>query len=122
MAHHLELAIKDAIRPTAFALVDELLLRLYYLYEKSLKQCRELEDIISNLKACFTFDDAGVKPVRASGSRWVAHKQNAMKRVVSKFGAYTSHLAALSENNLLRPADHAKLNGYRYYSKWTYAK
>ena len=37
MAHHLELAIKDALKPTAFALVDELFLRLYYLYEKSLK-------------------------------------------------------------------------------------
>ena len=58
MAHRLELAIKDASKPTAFALVDELLLRLYYLYEKSLKRCRELEDIISDLKVCFTFDDA----------------------------------------------------------------
>ena len=75
MAHHLELAIKDALKPTTFALVDELLLRLYYLYEKSPKRCRELEDIISDLKACFSFDDAGVKPVRASGSRWVTHKR-----------------------------------------------
>ena len=43
-----------------------------------------------------------------------------MKRVVSKFGAYTSHLAALSKDRSLRPADRAKLNGY--YSKWTDAK
>ena len=120
MAHRLELAIKDALKPTAFALVDELLLRLYYLYEKSPKRCRELEDIISDLKACFSFDDAGVKPVRASGSRWVTHKQNAMKRVISKFGAYTNHLAALSEDKSVRPADRAKLKGY--YSKWTDAK
>ncbi len=35
MAHLLELAIKDALKPTAFGLVDVLLLRLYYLYEKS---------------------------------------------------------------------------------------
>ena len=50
---------------------------------------KELEDIISDFKKCLCFDDAGVKPVHASGSRWVAHKLNAMKRVLLKFGAYT---------------------------------
>ena len=119
-AHCLELAIEDALKPTAFVQVDERLLRHYYLYEKSRKRCRQLEGIISDLKACFTFDDGGVKPVRASGSSWVTHKQNAMKRVVSIFGAYTSHLAALSEDRSVRPADRAKLKGY--YSKWTDAK
>ena len=52
------------------------------------KKCRELEEIIVDLKECFSFDDGGVKPVRASGSRWVTHKLNAMKRVNSKYGAY----------------------------------
>ena len=55
-------------------------------------------DIIADLKEFFEFDDAGVKPVRASGSRWITHKLSAMKRVVSKYGAYTKHLAALSED------------------------
>ena len=68
LAHRLELAIKDALKGTCFDLVDEMLLRLYYLYEKSPKKCRELEDIIVVLKDCLCFDDAGVKPVRASGS------------------------------------------------------
>ena len=45
-----------------------------------------------------SFDDAGVKPVRSSGPRWVTHKLNAMKRVLSKFGAYTSHLATLAQS------------------------
>ena len=35
-------------------------------------------------------------------------------------GAHTNHLAALSEDKSVRPADHAKLKGY--YSKWTDAK
>ena len=39
-----------------------------------------------DLKECFRFDDGGVKPVRASRSRWVTHKLNAMKRVISKYG------------------------------------
>ena len=120
MTHQLELAIKDALKPTAFALVNELLLRLYYLYEKSPIRCRQLEDIVSDLKAFCNFDDAGVRLFRASGSRWIAHKQNAMKRVVLKFGTYTNHLAALSEDKSVRPANRAKLKGY--YNKRTDAK
>ena len=45
----LELAIKDALKST-FDEIDEMLLRLYYLYEKSPKKCRELEDIVADLK------------------------------------------------------------------------
>ena len=84
------------------------------------KKCRELEDIIPNLKECLVFEDAGVKPVRASGSRWVAHKLNAMKRVISKFGAYTNHIAILSEDRSVRAAYRAKLKGY--HNKWVDAK
>ena len=81
MAHRLELAAKDALKGTAFDVIDEFLLtqRLYYLYEKSPKKCRELEEVIKDLRECLSFDDAGVKPVRSSGSRWVSHKLSAMK-------------------------------------------
>lgn len=120
LAHRLELAVKDALKGTAFDAIDEFLLRLYYLYEKSPKKCRELEDVIIDLKECLDFDDAGVKPVRSSGSRWVSHMLNAMKRVISKFGAYTSHIKALSEDSSVKSTDRAKLKGY--YSKWTDAK
>ena len=41
-AHRLELALNDALRTTYFSKVEELLLRLYYFYEKSPKKCREL--------------------------------------------------------------------------------
>ena len=44
----------------------------------------------------------------------------AMKRVLSKFGAYTSHLTALSEDRSVKSADRAKLRGYL--SKWIDAK
>ena len=107
MAHRLELAIKDALKGTFFTDIDEMLLRLYYLYEKSPKRCRELEDIITDLKDCMCFDDAGVKPVRARGSRWVTHKLNAMKQVISKsdeidiIGALTGVLQTLQEMNKL---------------------
>ena len=45
LAHRLELAIKDALKNTYFSIIDDLLLRLYFLYEDSPKKCRELEDI-----------------------------------------------------------------------------
>lgn len=36
------LAIKDAQNGTAFELIDEMLLRLHYLYEKSPKKCEDI--------------------------------------------------------------------------------
>ena len=122
MAHRLELAIKDALKSTAFDLVDEMLLRLYLLYENSPKKCRELEDICSEVSQCLSLDseDGGTKPIRASGLCWVTHKWNAMKRILSKYGAYTSHFATLSEDPLVRTANRAKLKGH--YNKWVDAK
>ena len=58
LAHRSELAIKDALKDTAFDAIDEFLLRLYYLYEKSSKTCRELEDIITDLKECMTLESS----------------------------------------------------------------
>ena len=115
MAHRLELAVRDALKSTTFDMIDDLLLKLYYLYEKSPKKCRELEDIVCDLKNCFNFDDNGLKPVRASGSRWIAHKLNAMTRVVSKFGAYTCHLAALCEDSqlIVRGLKATTISGHR---------
>ena len=120
LAHRLELAVHDALKDTAFSLIDDMLLRLYYLYEKSPKKCRELDDIIQDLHEFIQFDSSGVRPVRSSGSRWISHKLSAMKRVLSKFGAYTNHLATLSQDSSVRPCDRAKLKGY--YNKWIDAK
>lgn len=117
LAHRLELAVKDALKDSSFALIDELLLRLYYIYQNSPKKCRELADIIDDLKEFFDFDGGGIRPIRACGSRWLSHKLNAMKRVLSKYGAYTQHLAALSEDSSIKSTDRAKLQGY--YKKWT---
>ena len=97
-----------------------MLLKLYYLYEKAPKKCRELEEVVSDLKECICIDEAGIKPVRASGSRWVSHKLNAMRRVLSKYGAYTGHLLALSEDHSLKSTDRAKFRGYC--SQWLQAK
>ena len=112
LAHRQELALKDALKGTVFDLVDDMLTRLYYVYEKSPKKCRELEEVIADLRQCIEFDDAGVRLLHARGSRWVSHKLNAMKRVLSKFEAYTNHLTALSMDSSVKAVDHAKLQGY----------
>lgn len=120
LAHRLELAVKGALKGTAFDAIDDMLLKLYYLYEKSPKKCRQLEDVISDLNNSITFNDGGSRPIRASGSRWVSHKLNAMRRVLSKYGAYTNHLVALSEDSTVKSTDRAKLRGYCH--QWTDAK
>ena len=53
LAHRLELSLKDALKDTFFSSIDEMLLRMYYLYEKSPKKCRELDEVVVELKACF---------------------------------------------------------------------
>ena len=74
LAHRLELAIKDALKQTSFDLIDDMLLRLYLLYENSPKRCRQLEEIMIDLRELLSIEDSGVKPVRASGSKWITHK------------------------------------------------
>ena len=43
-----------------------------------------------------------------------------MKRILSKYGAYTYHLAALSVDHSFKCVDRAKLKGY--YLQWTNTK
>ena len=59
LAHKLELTIKDALKGTAFDHIDEMLLLLYYIYKRSPKECRELEEI-THLKGCLT-GEGGIK-------------------------------------------------------------
>ena len=120
LAHRLELAVKDALKNTVFDEIEEMILRLYYLYENSPKKCRQLEEIISSLHEYIEFESGGTKPIRASGTRWIVHKINAMKRIISNYGAYTNHIASLKEDSTIKAADRAKLNGY--YTKWSSAK
>ena len=52
-AHRLELACKDAFTSPLFLVINEMLLRLYYLYQNSPKKCQELNSIIDDLKEVF---------------------------------------------------------------------
>ena len=65
-------------------------------------------------------EGSGVRTTRACGTQWASHKLSAMKWVLSKYGAYTAHLATLSEDSSVKTADRAKFKGYL--RKWIDAK
>ena len=119
-AHRLELACKDAVKSCLFKEIDEMLLRLYYLYEKLPKKCRELADLVVDLKEVYEFPDGGILPVRAHGSRWISHKRKAMQRVIDRYGTYLLHLTALTEDQSIKSTDRQRLKGYL--QKWRKAK
>ncbi len=77
LAHRLQLALKDALDKTSFSTIDDMLLHLYYLYEKSPKKCRELNEIVESLKMCLDETEMslskGNRPMRSSGTRFVSH-------------------------------------------------
>ena len=106
-AHQVELALKDAFKDT---------LRLYYLYEKSPKKYRELEDVVSALKSCLEpheFPEKGGNiPLRACGTRWVSHKLVAISRFLERYGAHIAHLIKLTEDPAVKSTDKQKLKGY----------
>ena len=111
-AHRLELACKNALSSKLFKDIDEMLLRLYYLYEKSPKKTRELGDIVEDLKEVFELPKSGNVPVRSQGSRWINHKRKALQCVIDRYGAYISHLTTLTEDQSVKAEDRARLKGY----------
>lgn len=119
-AHRLELACKDSFVSKTFTSITDMLLRLYYLYSKSPKKLRELSDFVSELGEVFELLKGGDAPIRSQGSRWISHKRQALQRVIDRYGAYISHLTALSVDSSVNNADKAKLKGYL--SKWQQGK
>ena len=85
LAHRLELSLKDALAGTFFSTIDDLLMRVYYLYEKSPKKCVELAEVVDELRQCLEDGDMptkGNRPLRACGTRFVAHKVAALGRLI----------------------------------------
>ncbi len=111
-SHRLELASKNGLTSRLFKAIEEMLLRLYYLYKKSPKKTRELSVIVEELKEVFELPESGNIPIRSEGSRWITHKRRALQRVLDRYGAYLSHLNALAEDNSIQAEDRARIKGY----------
>lgn len=73
-----------------FSDIDEMLLRLYYLYKKSSKKCCELSNLMGDLGEVFRFPEGGNLPVRAHGKSWIAYKRKALQRRVDDMGLTSS--------------------------------
>ena len=111
--HRLELAIKDALKGSFFDEIDTMLLKLYYLYKKSPKRLRELR-MFGEI-----YEKVVPKPAKASGTRWIAHKVNAMQIVLSNYGVFMAHLESLAQTDS-QALKCNKLVGYS--KKWQQAK
>ena len=48
---------------------------------------------------------SGNGPLRTCGTRFVSHKVAALNRFVDRYGAYFSHLIALTKDSSVKPAD-----------------
>jgi hypothetical protein len=116
-SHRLELACKDSFTSSLFKDINEMLLRLYYLYHNSPKKSKELEAIGEDLKEVYHFPNGGNLPVRCQGTRWINYKRRALQRIVDRFGAYIVHLNALVSDSKVKAEDRAKLTGYL--RKWS---
>ncbi|XP_041376382.1 zinc finger protein 862-like [Gigantopelta aegis] len=110
VAHKLELALKDALNTTVFQKVDNMLLRLYYLYHKSPKKLQELKTLHNLVKDTFEFEEGSLKPKRACGTRWISFKLSALRMVLDKYGVYMQHLQHLAGDKKCK--DHKKICGY----------
>ena len=127
LVHHLKLLLKDALKGiNLYNTIDDILMRAYYLYEKSSKKCHELDELVASLRECLEEDEMpssrtkGNKPLRACGTRFVSHKVAAINRFIDQYGAYINHLITLTEDSSVKPADKQKLKGY--IGKWKEAK
>ena len=72
-SHDLELAIKDALKEY-MELVDTMLTHLYYLYSKSSRKHHKLQNLYDMLMGEFEMYTSGIRPVKATGTRWIDQK------------------------------------------------
>ena len=110
-AHCLELALKQTLKEW-FEPITTCLTNLYYLYEKSSKKLRELKVLHKLLKEICKFEDNQVKPHRATGTRWIAHKLEALHNMLDKYGLYMQHFENIIADTS-KQTDKAKLKGKR---------
>ena len=111
--HRVELAAKDAFANSVFDEIDQMLAFLYKLYQNSPKRLQALKELGAAL------GEKSPKPVKASGTRWISHRYNAVKIVLKHYGVYMTHLEELA-NNDSQPEKRDQNKGYL--NQWLYAK
>ena len=88
------------------------LIHLFYIYNKSSKKLRELRQFHTVLKNIYKFENNQVKPVKATGTRWIAHVMRSMSALIDKFGLYLQHMENVISDTS-KQGDKATLEGKR---------
>ena len=91
--HSLELAVKDTFNTTFLKEVDNMLLKIFYLYQRSPMRLRELK-MFGEM-----YDQLIPKPCKSYGTRWTAHKVKAMEIALKNYGIYIKHLELLANTD-----------------------
>ena len=118
VCHRLELAVQDAFKGTLLFDIKEMLMRLYYLYDKSPKKLRSLKELHKSLEETLKDESEdsyleysnGIAPLKSHGTRWIAHVVSAMKRAYANYGIYLTDIESLAAEKSSK--DTAKLKGY----------
>ena len=85
LVHCLELSLKDALSSTYFTEMDELLLQVYYICEKSPKKCKVLKKIVFELKQCLDVKGKrNMSTYNDCGTRFFAHKATALSSLIDR--------------------------------------
>jgi len=74
--------VKSGLKATYFDEIDNLLLKMNYLYEKSPKS---VESCIESLRLSFNEEElpkGGTRPLRAHSTHFVSHKIEALARMI----------------------------------------
>ena len=101
IAHRLELAVKDSLsNERGFKEIDEMLLRLCYLYHKAPKKLRQLRELSHALAGAMEYHEGSVKPYKTSGTRWITHKVKAMKIILMNWVSTLCTLRILPTTSL----------------------
>ena len=107
------------MKRTSFDDVDELILRIYFLYKRSSKKLGQLKEFAEIYSESFEFVEGGYRPKKASGTRWIAHKTLALDIIIDKYSILMQHLESLSEDKSYQSKERATFKGWLI--KWTEA-
>ena len=103
--HRFELSKKDAFKTDTFVEIDKMLMKLYYLYQKSPKRLRELKRIS---EAC---EKSVPKSSKSHGTCQIDHKLETMQLVLENYGVFLAHVESLSQTNS-KAQKRSELKGY----------
>ncbi|XP_065671716.1 zinc finger protein 862-like [Hydra vulgaris] len=113
VAHRLELALKNKFaQMKAFNDVNNIILKMYNIYKKSPKKLRQLGNLVAILEEGNSFDIAG--------TRWIAHKIQALEMILDKYGVYMKHLENMTADFSYTQAERAKFKGY--HQQWNHGR